>query len=102
MKKIINGKKYNTATAKEIGTWYSETNYSDDNYYEETLYMKKTGEFFFCGYGGGLSPYAQTCGENQWSGGSAIIPISRTEARWWIEEHMPAETYEEVFGPVEE
>ncbi len=48
MKKIINGKRYDTETAKLIGSdGYS--NPSDFNYWSEDLYQKKTGEFFLYG-----------------------------------------------------
>ena len=46
MKKIINSKKYDTKTAKEIGIYCASLSVSDFGYFEETLYRKKTGEFF--------------------------------------------------------
>ena len=46
MKKIINGKMYNTETAKEIGSWNNGRYRSDFYYVGETLYKKKTGELF--------------------------------------------------------
>ena len=46
MKKIINGKTYNTETAKEISEW-SEGVYRDFTYIGETLYRKRTGEYFY-------------------------------------------------------
>lgn len=53
MKKIIDGKMYNTETAKECGTW-DNCEYGF-NRVEETLYRKKTGEFFIHGEGGANS-----------------------------------------------
>lgn len=45
MEKIINGKRYSTDTAKNVGYWCS--NITDDLYrVEEILYRKKTGEFW--------------------------------------------------------
>lgn len=46
MKKIINGKKYDTDMAKEVGYDNNGLLCSDFYYIEETLYKKKTGEFF--------------------------------------------------------
>ena len=46
MKKIINGKKYDTETATSVGEYSSNYACSDYKYYDETLYKKKTGEFF--------------------------------------------------------
>ena len=45
MKKIINGKLYNTDTARQIGSW--DNNITDRLYWvSETLYQKQRGEFF--------------------------------------------------------
>ena len=45
MKKIINGKMYNTETAKYCGG-YEFSNCGDFNYVCEELYQKKTGELY--------------------------------------------------------
>ena len=49
MRKIINKKMYNTNTAVEIASCSNDASTSDFDYYEETLYKKKTGEFFLYG-----------------------------------------------------
>lgn len=98
MKKIINGKRYDTDTAKECGTAYSKLGRRDFGYWEETLYQKRTGEFFLYGEGGPASRYAVSAGQNSWSGGEKIIPLSFETARKWAEEHLRAEDYEEIFG----
>lgn len=51
MKKIINGKKYDTETATSVGEYSSNYACSDYKHYDETLYKKKTGEFFLYGEG---------------------------------------------------
>lgn len=102
MKQIINGKKYNTETAKEMGCWSNNYSYGDFNYCEESLYRKKTGEYFLYGVGGAMSKYSQSCGQNTWSGGSEIMPMTESEARDWAEKHLTADEYEEIFGKVEE
>ena len=51
MKKIINGRKYDTETAKHIGS-RSEGQPGNFEYFTEDLYLKKTGEFFLLGDGG--------------------------------------------------
>lgn len=72
MKKIINGRKYDTETAKEIGYWSNGYPCSDFNHCEETLYLKKTGEYFLYGEGGALTEYARSvCGGS--TGGSRIM-----------------------------
>lgn len=101
MRKIINGKMYDTNTAKVIGTW-SNYKYGDFNYCEETLYKKKTGEYFLYGEGGALSKYAKSCGNNDTCGGSEFIPLSKNEAKKWMECNTSAEKYIAEFGEVEE
>lgn len=98
MKKIINGKKYNTDTAQRLGEW-DNGQYGIFDYEEETLYRKKTGEFFICGSGGAASKYACSVREGTASG-SQISPISWEEARQWAEDHLNPEKYEEIFGEV--
>ena len=102
MKKIIDGKLYNTETAKEIGTWSNAGNWRDFSHMEETLYQKRTGEFFLFGEGGPMTKYAESAGQNQWTGGSKIIPLDWESARKWAEQHLTAEKYEAVFGEVAE
>ena len=101
MKKTICGKRYDTNTAKEIGC-YGYSNRGDFAFWEETLFQKRTGEFFLHGVGGPASKYAETTGQNQWSGGEKIIPLDFENARKWAEKHMEADDYESTFGPVEE
>ena len=101
MKKIINGKKYNTETAEFIGD-YSYSNPSDFHYFSEELYRKKTGEFFLYGEGGPASKYAEAVGVRACAGGEKIIPLTIDEAKEWAEKNLDADKYEELFGEVEE
>lgn len=101
MKKIINGKKYDTATATEIAAWDNGCLRSDFSYCEESLYRKRTGEFFIHGRGGAMTKYSERCG-NSWCDGEAIIPLSIAEAKAWMEDHCDVYTYEGTFGEVEE
>ena len=101
MKKIIKGKKYDTETAKPVGS----TSYSypgDFQHWTETLYLKKTDELFIHGTGGALSKYSRSVGFNTVTGGEEIIPLTEKEAREWVEKYLTAEEYEEIFGEVEE
>ena len=102
MKKIINGRLYDTDTAKELGSWANEGNWRDFRHMEETLYRKKTGEFFLHGEGGPMTKYAQAVEQNSWSGGSRIMPMTFSEARKWAEDHLDADEYEAIFGAVSE
>jgi hypothetical protein len=100
MKKIINGKKYDTDTAKSMLSWSNDR--TDFSYCHEELYRKKTGGFFLYGSGGPMSKYTKSCGDNCWSGAEEIIPLTEVEARKWAEEHGDADDYEAIFGEVEE
>lgn len=101
MKKIINGKRYDTRTAEQIGdAGYSRP--GDFEYWHEALYRKKTGEFFLYGEGGAKSKYSRRIGQNEWSGGEEIRPLTLTEAQEWAEKYLDADEYEEIFGKIEE
>lgn len=101
MKKVIGGKLYNTETAKFLGG-DSYSNPGDFAHWSEGLYKKRTGEFFLYGEGGPLSRYAQTIGQNEWSGGEQIQPLTVENARQWAEEHLSADEYEAIFGEIAE
>lgn len=102
MKKVINGKAYDTTTAKEMARWSDGMSFRDFTHVEEVLYQKRTGEFFLHGAGGPSTRYAVSSGLNCWSGGEKIIPLTWDSAREWAEEHLDADEYEKIFGPVVE
>lgn len=101
MKKIINGKMYNTDTAREVGYYWNGLSDSDFGYISETLYKKKTGEYFLSGRGGARTRYA-SYGRGCISGGQKIIPYTTEEAKAWMEENCATEDYIKEFGEPEE
>ena len=101
MKKIINGKKYDTDTATQVAEWSKDVSVSDFTYFEETLYKKRSGEYFLYGFGNAASKYAVP-EDDGWRGGSTIMPLSYENACKWAEEHMDADDYEAEFGEVSE
>lgn len=98
MRKVINNKLYDTDTARECGSYSNSCDYGDWHRYCETLYVKRTGEFFLHGEGGPMSRYAKSCGGNSWSSGETIIPLTYDNAREWAEKNLDADEYEEIFG----
>lgn len=102
MKKIINGRVYDTEKAKELGTYANYGSWRDFNHLEETLYRKKTGEYFLFGEGGPTTKYAEAEGQNSWTGGRRIMPMTYGEAKAWAEEHLTADEYEAIFGEIVE
>lgn len=102
MRKIINNKVYDTETAKKRGEWSNGRSYRDFSWCEETLYQKKTGEFFLHGAGGPQSRYSEQRSDNCWGCGERIIPLAVSAAKIWAETHLEADEYEAMFGPVVE
>ena len=102
MKKIINGKKYDTETAQKVGFYANYGSWRDFSHFEETLYKKKTGEFFLHGIGGPLTHYAVYVEMNTRSGGEKIVPLSYDEAKSWAESNLSVDEYENIFGVVED
>lgn len=100
MYKVINGKKYNTDTAKKLGRW-TNGKYGDFDYFAETLCVDKSGKYFIHGEGGARTHYASQHG-GIFTEGEAIVPIGETVAREWAEEHLTCEEYEAAFGLVDE
>ena len=101
MRKIINGKAYDTATAAIGGEWDNEVGVTDFTYYHEALYRKRTGEYFIHGEGNAQSKYA-VHRYGMWGSGEAITPLSYEEARQWAEDKLTAHFYEAEFGEVVE
>lgn len=96
MKKVINGKRYNTESAQFCGS--HEYGYPGDlNHISEELYQKRTGEFFLHGEGGANSKYREEISMNSWSGGETIIPLTDDEAKEWAEKYLDGDDYEKIF-----
>ena len=102
MKKVINGKVYDTETAELVARWSNGQSTSDFDYCAEDLYRKRTGEFFIHGDGGASSKYAVSYGNGFWGGGEKITPLTYEAAQKWAEEHLSGEKYEAIFGEVAE
>lgn len=101
MNKVINGKRYDTDKAEEVGHYNNGMLPGDLGYYAEVLYRKRTGELFLWAEGGAMSRCARPC-EGGWSGGSELIPLDIDGARSWAEEHLTADRYAELFGEPDE
>ena len=97
MKKIIRGRQYDTDTAQRIGSWDNGLSGTDLEYTDETLYRKRTREYFIEGRGGARSRYSEVDG-NMMAPGCQIIPLSFDQAKSWAEEHLTPKEYESEFG----
>lgn len=101
MKKIINGRTYNTATSRKIGEWDNRYGKRDFRNCEETLYKNTKGAYFLIGEGGPMSKYTVSHG-NTTSGTKVLIPLSAEKAREWAEKKLEVAEYEKEFGEQEE
>lgn len=97
MKRIIDGKVYDTKTAEEIATWSNGYPCNDFKHCEETLYRTKKGSWFVAGEGGAMSKYAVQYG-NSYGGGSGLYPFTEDEARQWLEDKDFVEALEKHFA----
>jgi hypothetical protein len=86
MKKVINGKTYNTATATRIADWDNGHFGGDFKACEESLYLSPKGTFFLAGSGGPLSKYASSTGNGR-SAGDGMEVLSELSAMQWCETH---------------
>lgn len=101
MKKIINGRLYNTETSVVLAKRESGYFYGDYRSFEEILYKKSTGEYFLYGTGGALSKYAMEAGGDIMAGEN-IFPLTEEEATQWAEKYLTCEQYVSIFGEVKE
>lgn len=102
LKKVINGKLYDTTTATMIAELSAGGDWNDFRHLREELYRTRRGSFFLAGEGGAMTHYAQRCSDKSMTGGEGIIPLDEGEAREWLEAHADADTYIAVFGRPEE
>jgi hypothetical protein len=99
MKKVIDGKLYNTETAEEIANWSNGLSYSDFNNCEESLFLTKKGAWFLQGEGGAMSKYSRPCGDMT-GGGSGFEVLTPDEAMKWLENHNGEEAIIKHFSDV--
>jgi hypothetical protein len=98
MKKIINGRRFDTATAILIGETSSGAGY---DWYEERLFKtQRSGAYFLTGKGHARSRYATNLGGGSWGPGDALTPMTRDEAFAWAQENLSADLVEREFGDV--
>jgi hypothetical protein len=97
MKRIIRGKRYDTATAKPVTSYWNGLPTSDFNTVTETLYLTDRGQWFLHGEGGPMSRWAEPAGDMMGSG-ERIQLLTPHEAAAWMEAHNKVEALEEFLG----
>ena len=98
MKQVIQNRLYDTDKAKKLAEWDDGKGIGSFAHVVETLYRKRTGEYFLHGVGGPASRFARSVGQNEWTGGEKIIPMSYDKAREWAEQRLDVDDYEKIFG----
>lgn len=91
MKKVVDGKVYNTETAELVHGWSNGRYGNDFRYRSKDLYRTKKGNWFLCHVGGAMTDMAQSCGSNSTCGSSDIEPVSPEDALRFLESHGGAE-----------
>uniref|UniRef100_A0A6H2A062 Restriction endonuclease n=1 Tax=viral metagenome TaxID=1070528 RepID=A0A6H2A062_9ZZZZ len=101
MKKIINGLRYDTSNAIEVGS-YDHGCYpgsGDFSHWSATLYKTpRSGRFFLHGKGGGMTRFAEHYADGMRGGGEKIQPMENDEALEWAEQYLDADCIEEHFS----
>ncbi len=92
MRKIIDGKLYDTDKAREVGRW--SNGWGGPDYASTELYRKRTGEYFARVVRG---EYVDDLGYLD-----TIIPMSYAEAKEWAERHLATDEYEDEFDAPDE
>lgn len=92
MKKIINGKLYDTEKAHKVGeVWKNNKKVC------EGLYRKKTGEYFLAGAGDASSIWGRVIDGKLQDGGD-IFPLTLNDAKAWAEKNLTTEEHLAEWG----
>ena len=92
LKKTLDGKSYDTETARAVGTRKYTGNVGGVT---ETLYFTKSGRYFLYIEGNPLGVYRRRGGNEE------IAPLSLEEAKEWLESYLTVDEYNRWFGVVE-
>ena len=98
MKRIINGKRYDTDTADLVHEWDNGRGRGDFKYRSKDLYRTPKGKWFLVHEGGAMTDMATSCGDNSCTGGDDLEPVSDDDARAFLETHGGTAALEEYFA----
>lgn len=101
MKKIINGKVYDTGKAKLIAeAHHANIKDADGKSLKQWLYQKKTGEYFVYAIGAAIE--IQNIFQHGYKPNAGIYPLTYEQAQKWAERELTAEQWEKIFGDPED
>lgn len=96
-KAVINGFRYDSTKAIEVGTYDSRHSASEFQGWAATLYKTvRKGYFFLVGEGGPMTQFGEKRGDAR-TYGKKIIPMTNDIARNWAEQYLDFETVCEHF-----
>ncbi len=98
MKKVIDGKLFDTEKATLIAEYWNGLDYSDFFNITEKLYVTSKGSYFLYGEGGPMTEYRERCGSNNWSGSADMFSLTRREAYRWLVKREQTEAIIEHFS----
>ena len=98
MRAIINAVRYDTDKAIKLGNARGGMP-GDVRAYDETLYRTPDARrYFIAGWGGAKTRWAERTGDNMWSDGRSILPLSEKEALDWAEKHLSPDAIDVEFS----
>jgi hypothetical protein len=102
MRKVIDGKIYDTETATKI-CFVGNSGYqqNDFHYDDSDLYVTKSGAYFIAGEGGALSRWGRAHGQSGRIGGDGIVVIDADQAAAFAQSRLDADEYLKFFPAVE-
>jgi len=98
MRKVIQGKIYDTEKSHLIGEADANCSPTDFSYWEAGLYRTpRSGRYFLAGHGGPMTSWGQPV-QGGMGGGSGIRPLDPEHALEWAEQHLDTEIVEKEFN----
>ncbi len=96
VKRIIEGKTYNTETATQLASWSSSGNPDLAQHPEHggILFQTRFGAYFVVQYDEGQDPWDDNY--------EKLIPLEPEQAQRWAEKHCSADDVEAIFGEMPE
>lgn len=97
LKRIIDGKTYNTETATQLASWSSANNPDTAHQQYEhggILFQTRFGAYFVVQYDEGQDPWDDNY--------EKLIPLEPEQAQRWAEKHCSADDVEALFGEMPE
>lgn len=99
LKRIIDGRTFNTATAQSLAYFAHEPGYEEYRHQWESLYQARSGAYFLVGEGMSHTPWSAAIPDcNDRMRGHALLPLTKAEAKHWLELREKTAEYAEVFG----